>query len=236
MSREDFDIAALSRYLHLDPAQLTKLAERGHLPGRRIAGQWKFSSEEVHHWLEERLGAGGDAELAHVEAVLDATPGDGGQIELAQLLSPEAIRLPLEARTRNSVITSIVEAAMETGMLWDAGKMADAVKARENLHSTALESGVALLHPRRPLPHILGESLLAFGRTSSGIPFGSETGRLTDLFFLICAMDDASHLQILARLSRLLTDRDFLPGLREAQSPSDVIKHISATEQRLFAA
>jgi PTS system nitrogen regulatory IIA component len=235
MSREDFDIPALSRYLHLDPEKVTKLAERGHLPGRRIGGQWKFSSEEVHHWLEERL-AGSDEELAHVEAVLEAAPGQPSQIELAQLLSPEAIRMPLEARTRNSVITSIVEAAMETGMLWDAGKMAEAVKARENLHSTALESGVALLHPRRPLPHILGESLLAFGRTSSGIPFGSETGRLTDLFFLICAMNDATHLQILARLSRLLTDRDFLPGLREAQSPGEVIEHIAATEQRLFAA
>jgi len=236
MSREDFDIPALARYLHLDPGQVTRLAERGQLPGRRIGGQWKFSSEEVHHWLEDRLGGGGDAELAHVEAVLDAAPGQPSQLELAQLLSTEAIRLPLEARTRNSVITSMVEAAMDTGMLWDAGKMADAVKVRENLHSTALESGVALLHPRRPLPHILGESLLAFGRTSSGIPFGSETGRLTDLFFLICATDDVTHLQILARLSRLLTDRDFLPGLRAAQSPQEVIDHIAATEQRLFAA
>jgi PTS system nitrogen regulatory IIA component len=233
MAREDFDIASLARYLHLDPDKVTKLAERGHLPGRRVGGQWRFSSEEVHHWLEERL-AGGDEELAHVEAVLDAAPGQPSQIEIAQILSPEAIRLPLEARTRNSVINSMVEAAMETGMLWDAGKMAEAVKARENLHSTALESGVALLHPRRPLPHILGESLLAFGRTSSGIPFGSENGRLTDLFFLICAMDDVTHLHILARLSRLLTDRDFLPGLREAQSPSEVIEHIAATERRLF--
>lgn len=234
MSREDFDIASLARYLHLAPGQVTKLAERGHLPGRRIGGQWKFSSEEVHHWIEERLGAGGSAELAHVESVLDASPGQPSQVELAQLLSPEAVRLPLDARTRNSVITSMVEAAMETGMLWDAGKMAEAVKTRESLHSTALENGVALLHPRRPLPHILGESLLAFGRTSSGIPFGSEMGRLTDLFFLVCALDDATHLQILARLSRLMTDADFLPGLRAAQSSGEVIDHIAATEQRLF--
>lgn len=235
MAREDFDIAALARYLHLDPDKVSKLAERGQLPARRVGGQWRFSSQDVHHWLEDRL-AGSNEELAHVEAVLDAAHGTPGQVELAQLLSPEAIRLPLEARTRNSVITSMVEVAMETGMLWDAGKMADAVKQRENLHSTALENGVALLHPRRPLPHILGESLLAFGRTSSGIPFGSETGRLTDLFFLICATDDVTHLQILARLSRLLTDRDFLPGLRSAQSPSEVVELTAWTERRLFPA
>jgi PTS system nitrogen regulatory IIA component len=154
-------------------------------------------------------------------------------VAISELLAPEAIRLPLEARTRNSVITSLIDAAMETGLLWDAGKMLDAVKVRENLHSTALEIGVALLHPRRPLPHILGESFLAFGRTSSGIPFGSETGRLTDLFFLICAIDDATHLSILARLSRLLMDREFLPGLRAAQSAAEVLQLIAAAEKRV---
>jgi excisionase family DNA binding protein len=58
MSRDDFDIASLARYLHLTPAQVIRLAEREELPGRRIAGQWRFSSQEVHHWLEQRLGTG----------------------------------------------------------------------------------------------------------------------------------------------------------------------------------
>jgi PTS system nitrogen regulatory IIA component len=230
MSREDFDLAALSRYLHLTPAQVTKLVERGQLPGRRVAGQWRFSSDEVHHWLEDRLGTGGDEELTHVESVLQASPSRVADVRIDEFLSLEAIGLPLAARTRSSVISAMVELAMETGMLWDAAKMIEAVNVRENLHSTALESGVALLHPRRPLPHILGESLLAFGRTSSGIPFGSETGRLTDLFFLICALDDATHLQILAKLSRLIIRDEFLAGLRTAQTPAEVLAHIAACE------
>jgi nitrogen PTS system EIIA component len=233
MSRDDFDAVALARYLHLAPAQVVRLAERGQLPGRRIGGQWKFSRDEVHHWLEDRLGAGGDEELAHVETVLNRSAQQPQQLAIAPLFEPEAIRLPLEARTRNSVITSLVEAAMETGHLWDAGKMIEAVKARENLHSTALENGVALLHPRRPLPHILGQSFIALGRTTAGIPFGSETGRLTDLFFLICALDDVSHLNILARLSRMLVERDFLSELRTLKTPREALSHIAAAEQRV---
>jgi futalosine hydrolase len=38
--------------------------------------------------------------------------------------------------------------------------MAEAVAAREDLHPTALENGVALLHPRRPQTSILAEPLV----------------------------------------------------------------------------
>lgn len=233
MSRDDFDISSLSRYLHISPAQVTKLAEREQLPGRRVGGQWRFSSEEVHHWLEQRLGAG-EVELAHVENVLDQSRGLQLEITIAGLLPVEAIEIPLIARTRNSVITSMVEVAARTGYLWDVPKMIDAVRAREDLHCTALENGVALLHPRRPLPQILEDSFLSLGRTSTGIPFGDARGRLTDLFFLICSTDDAIHLRILARLSRLLLDDNTLTALRTAADAFEAHRIIAAAEQQLF--
>ena len=89
--------------------------------------------------------------------------------------------------------------------------MVEAVRAREELHPTALDSGVALLHPRRPMPSILGGPILAMARTERGIPFGGRHGADTDLFFLICSIDDRDHLQTLARLSRLAVDPDLLP-------------------------
>jgi PTS system nitrogen regulatory IIA component len=232
MSRDDFDLPSLARYLHLPVDRVTKLVERGQLPGRRIAGQWRFSSEEVHHWLEDRLGAGDVAELRHVEEVLAKSPDRAPQISLARLLDTECIRIPLEARTRGSVITSMVELAAQGGLLWDIEKMMEAVRMRENLHPTALECGVALLHPRRPLPHILGDSFLAFGRTSSGIPFGNA--RLTDVFFLICALDDATHLAILARLSRLLLDPPFVDNLRAASTAQELLTIVQAAEDAAF--
>ena len=91
---------------------------------------------------------------------------------IAEMLPIEAIAVPLCARTRNSVIDSMVELAAQTGWLWDTKEMAEAVKAREDMHTTALENGVALLHPRRPMAKILSQPFLALGCTSSGIPFG----------------------------------------------------------------
>ena len=78
--------------------------------------------------------------------------------------------------------------------------------------STALPTGVAFPHPRRPLPTALGESVMAFGRTASGVPYGDPNGGLTDCFFLICCRDDQTHLRVLARLTRLLLRDGFLDG------------------------
>jgi PTS system nitrogen regulatory IIA component len=126
------------------------------------------------------------------------------------------------------------ELAAETGFLWDSGKMAEAVRDRENLHPTALDNGVALLHPRRPLPAILAEAFLALGRTYQGIPFGGRRGSLTDVFFLICSTDDRGHLRTLARLSRLLNDDSFLAGIRTAEDAASMHSWIVQRESELF--
>ena len=221
MADEDFDLDRLAAYLHRMPADIAKLAERGKLPGRRVGGAWRFSAAEIHHWMEDRIGLSDDDELATVEGTLDRASGHGDpdEISIAALLHPESVAVPLLARTRGSVIMSMAELAAATHLLWDADAMADAVRTREAMYSTALDNGVALLHPRRPMAGILAEAVLALGITPGGIPFGRPAGargQLTDVFFLICSTSDHEHLRILARLSRVINDADFLAALRSA--------------------
>jgi nitrogen PTS system EIIA component len=233
MPDDDFDIQHLAAYLHLDPAQVARLADRGKLPGRKVAGQWRFAQGDIHHWLESRIGISDDEELQEMEVFLRPA----GHLEPPRSISKQlplaALEVPLAAKTRNSVITSMTEVAARTGLLWDPQKMASAVRAREDMHPTALENGVALMHPRRPMPSILGEAFLAFGRTDKAIPFGGHSGLLTDLFFLICSIDDRGHLQTLARLSRLIADSELLTRLRGAHDAAEVRAAIEAAETTL---
>lgn len=233
VAEDDFGVESLAAYLHLDKAQVLRLADRGKLPGRKVAGQWRFSQAEVHHWLEERIGLSTDEELVQMEGVLRAKGPEEQDISIAAMLPLEAIAVPLGARTRGSVITSMVEVAARTGWLWDTAKMAEAVRAREDLMPTALDNGVAFMHPRRPLASILGQAFVAFGRTQGGIPFGAPRGVLTDLFFLILSLDDRGHLQVLARLSRLVGDPTLLDDLRSAPDAQAAHDAIAEREQRL---
>ncbi len=223
MGQEVFDIDSLAAYLHMMPATVLKLAERGKLPGRRIGGDWRFSAAEIHHWLEDRIGISDDEALVQVEGALDRTSDASvEEISISNLLRLDAIEVPLTARTRTSVISKMAEVAARTHLLWDSAKMADAVRAREEMHTTALDNGVALLHPRRPMPAILEEAVIALGISLGGIPFGTG-GSLTDIFFLICSTSDHEHLRILARLSRVINHSEFLRAMRAA--PNAVALH-----------
>lgn len=231
MSEPDFDVDQLASYLHLLPQQVSRLADRGGLPGRKVGGAWRFSRAEIHHWLEDRIGVSGDEELAAMEQRWRRDAGAADEHPTVSAMLPlEAIAVPLAARTRGSVITSMVELASQSGLLWDPDKMTDAVRAREEMASTALDNGVALLHPRRPMPSILAEPFLALGVAPGGIPFGSGRSGLTDIFFLVCSVDDRGHLRTLARLSRILGSPGCLEGLRGAADAPAAYEVVSQFE------
>ncbi len=228
---QDFDITSLAVYLHVTPAQVQRMADRGRLPGRKIGGEWRFSRADIHHWFEGRIRASDSEELKGVEQVLQRQKSaPSTQVRIAELLSIDLITIPLVARTKNSAIDSLCQWAANSGKLWDIDAMADAIRTRESLHPTALENGIALLHPRRPMPTAVADSFLALGITSKGIPFGGPRGTLTDIFFLIASYDDAIHLRILARLSRIIVEPGFAEALRGQLDAAGAWKLISTTE------
>jgi PTS system nitrogen regulatory IIA component len=237
MNNPDFDVQELATYLHLSPQQVERLAGRSQIPARKVGGEWRFSRAEVHHWMENRMGVLDDTQLEQVERqlqrdVLETAPGPGS---VAELLPLAGIAVPLAARTKSSVISEMTNLAAETGLVWDPDKMAEAVRQREELHTTALENGVALLHPRRPMSSILAQPLWALGITGQGIPFGG--GRmLTDIFFLICSTNDRGHLQTLARLSRLITVEGLLDQLRHAPDAAAAREILIRADEALTSA
>ena len=179
---EDFDVAALSAYLHITPDRVLKLATQGKLPGRRIGGSWRFSEAEVHHWLEERIGASDQGQLQQVEAALSLAGRDQTSWSIASLCPAERIAVPFQVRTRVSAMRDMCQLATRGGLLWDAATMAQAVQAREELHPTVLDNGVALLHPRRPQSSVLADSVITLRR----LPNRSQwlpRGNLPTFFF-----------------------------------------------------
>ena len=99
--------------------------------------------------------------------------------------------------------------------------------------STGFDNGVAIPHPRNPLPDTIGQSLIAFGKTLSGIPFGAPGRQLTDLFFLVLAKDASTHLQVLARLGRLLQREGFVTELRYKESGTEAYNFIIQTDESI---
>src|SRR5206468_3412722 len=81
----------------------------------------------------------------------------------------------------------------------------------------------------------LGESIIAFGRTLSGIPFGAPKRQLSDLFFLVLCRDARTHLHVLARLGRIIQLPGFLDELRSAEDSGTAYSAICSADERLGA-
>lgn len=233
MNNEMMGLEELASYLQRDLREVTRLASRGYLPGHKVSGQWRFARAEINHWIETQMHAYTEQELAALE-----TRGDRGEEQeplLTGLFSEATIGVPLRATTRSSVLAELVSLAERSWQVYDPEAVLAAIRQREDLGSTALESGVAIPHPRRPLPNALGDHVVAFGRTASGIPFGAARGGLTDLFFLVLCRDDRTHLRVLARLSRLMLRPGFLDELRAAESPAEACTVLAESERDLLA-
>ena len=229
MDNEMMDLEQLASYLKRDVREVSKLANRGYLPGHKVSGQWRFAPAEINYWLETQMHAYTEEELLALDNQTAAKP------LVSAMLSEATMAVPLLAGTRASVLKELVKLAEQTWQIFDPGAVLSAIKQREDMGSTALGSGVAIPHPRRPLPQAVGESVLAYGRTASGIPFGAPHGNLTDIFFLVCCRDQRTHMQVLARLSRMMLRPGFLDELRAAQTVGATYQVIADTEKDLLA-
>jgi PTS system nitrogen regulatory IIA component len=233
MGNDVMGLEELATYLHRDVREVSKMASRGHLPGQKVGGEWRFLRVEINQWLERQMPGYTEQQLTALEAGSDRNP----EYEplLAEYLSEASVAVPLAASTRASALRDLVALAERSWQVYDAAALLEAIRQREEMGTTALPSGVAIPHPHRPLPAALGDAVIAYGRTASGIPFGADRGGLTDVFFLVACRDDRTHLRVLARLSRLLLRPGFLDELRAAEAPADAWELIVNEERELLS-
>ena len=139
---------------------------------------------------------------------------------LSRLLPLENIVLDFEATSKKRVFESI-------GLLFEnnqgiAQRMVfDSLLARERLGSTGLGQGIAIPHGR---VEGIKEAKGAFIRLSSPVPFESPDGKPVSMLFALLVPEHAAeqHLQILAELAELFSDRVRRDALKAAVTAEEV--------------
>src|SRR5262249_3625110 len=150
------------------------------------------------------------------------------------LMAPEYIDLSLPARTRASVLAEMATLAGRTGRVFDVKVLQESLEARENLSSTALPGGFALLHADRHHPFLYEGSVIVLGRTVQEIHFGAPDHRPTRLFFLVACEDAHIHLHVLARLSLLALRTDLITQLWEIATPQEAFDLLVRLEKSVL--
>jgi PTS system nitrogen regulatory IIA component len=157
----------------------------------------------------------------------------GGRMDIEELLDRRAVTPKVSAPTKRHALSLVAETAARRFGL-DAGEVLEALLVREQAGSTGVGGGVAVPHARlRDLDRMRG----IFVRLESPVEFDAVDGRPVDLLFALLAPTEAGseHLRALARVSRLLRQRDLREQLREARTP-DAIYALLAQPARPSAA
>jgi PTS system nitrogen regulatory IIA component len=135
-------------------------------------------------------------------------------MEISDLLAPEAVSASLNAQSKKQLLQEMAErAAHITGV--PERRIFETLIERERLGSTGMGQGIAIPHGRLPgLPKIVG----LFARLETPIAYEAVDDQPVDLVFLLLAPEDAGadHLKALARVSRLLRNKQTCEKLRAA--------------------
>ena len=148
---------------------------------------------------------------------------------LTQILQPNCVKVPVENKDKEDVITELVDLLDANGLLLDRNVALDAVLTRERLRSTGTGAGIAIPHGKC---NAVKELVMAIGIAHEPIEFESVDGKpVTILILLVSPADQTGpHIQALASISRLMLNEEFKQKLEQTTSADEVYELLNNIE------
>jgi len=142
-------------------------------------------------------------------------------MKIADIVSKNLVEVNLKSRTKESVLSEIVEVLHKNKKIRDKKEILDALLKREAEASTGIGHGLAIPHARID---DLKEAVIFVGVSKHGIDFSSSDAKPAHVIvlFLTPVSDTSIHLKILGRLGFLFKDMLFLGELRSASSNDEL--------------
>lgn len=150
-------------------------------------------------------------------------------MELSKLLTPDRIRVPLQATDKTGAITELIDLLAETGAVLNRNAALEAVLKREAERTTGIGYGLAIPHGKSDGCDRL---VMAAGKPATPVDFQSLDGRPVTFVVLLVSPPDQTgpHIQALAKISRLMNLEDFRTAVDKATSAEELHKAILSSE------
>jgi len=148
---------------------------------------------------------------------------------LTQILQPNCVKVPVENKDKEAVITELVDLLDTNGLLLDRNVALEAVLTRERTQSTGTGAGIAIPHGKC---NAVKELVMAIGIAHEPIEFESVDGKPVTIIILLIspANQTGPHIQALARISRLMLNEEFKQKLEKVTSADEVYELLNDME------
>ncbi len=220
-------IKQLSEYLMVSEKTIYRMVEKNDLPAIRVGGQWRFRRRDIDTWIDNQIRK---VELEGDRQVLAAL--EQSEIEIAPLIDEENVWLNLPPMTRDETLTwMVMHAKIEDGV--DRVALAESVRFREQLCSTALVDRAAFPHPNDPAKFRFSRKRVLLAITRDPINYSDPHGHQPLVVALILARTIQGYLLTISRAIKLFSDPKLIDGLTKCETGSQAITAIREAEVHL---
>jgi nitrogen PTS system EIIA component len=181
----------------------------------------KIDEDSLNEWLEN-LNETEEKNLALKRVIC----------HFEEYMRTDNIFLDFHADNKYDAIRILSEKARDLKLVRDARWLYEVVVAREELISTAIGSGVALLHPRHLHPSKIKIPSILFGRSSNPVDFDAPDNKPVTIFFMLLLHNDKQHLFSLSYISKLLTESENLDALSKASSNEEIHRLLTVLPEK----
>lgn len=150
-------------------------------------------------------------------------------MKILDILRKEAIIVDLKSRDKKGVLEELVVPVANTANL-DEEYITRALMERERLGTTGIGGGIGIPHGKLK---DIKSLILGLGISKKGIDFESIDGLPVHIFFLLITPEDSTslHLQMLSRISKILTNDFFKERLLNAVNGDEVVDIIKEEDE-----
>lgn len=219
----------LSDYLRVNERTVLRMLKSGQLQGTKIGGQWRFNGSQIDSLF---FPPGQVVEEVPLEDLTRSCLG----IPVSRVMARERVVMDMRATDTAGVINELVAPAMFNSLVLDVQDARKRLLDRERLLSTGVGKGIAIPHPRDPIPTLRKPAVIVFGRSREGINYAALDGKPVHVFFLLCCQTIELHLHLLGRLAQLLRDGSFTADCRAVATAEDLLLLVLERERREFLA
>jgi len=199
------------------------MAQTGKIPAAKVASQWRFMRSVIDDWLMAQM---------EIPSVRSASPKrDAPKLPpLPELMPPQMINLEIVPDTKEGILNQLISPLRKRRILRQNRRFLEGLLERERLVSTAIGHGIAIPHPRVPLPGAFKEPAVALGVCQEGTDFEALDHQRTYIFFLLCATTDDTQLRLLSRVIQFGRHMVAMEHLKRAATIEAVTHILRAAE------
>lgn len=153
-------------------------------------------------------------------------------MKLSEIIEEDHIICELKAGDKKGVLEELAEVISNHEPSVDKEALIKVLVERERLGTTGIGDGVAIPHGKL---NSVKHPMISFGRSKKGLDFESMDGQPVYLFFLLLASENSSgiHLQVLARIAKILKSSTLRKSLMAAGNRSEIYQTIIHTDEEL---